>query len=92
MNKTRFAARKTLQDFHWARYLAPLGPIAIGVLSLFLVMTPGEGPAPMLAAHATSVAAKTVAGPSLAAKPAQGRPAPAPAPAARETEQRPSKF
>ena len=91
MNETRFSARKTQQDFHWAWYLAPLGPIAIGVLSLFLVMTPAEGPAPTLAANATQVAAKTVAGTSLAAKPVQGRPAPAPA-ARAETEERPSKF
>jgi len=89
MNQSRFAARKTPRDFHWAWYLAPLGPIAIGVLSLTFVMTADERPAPTLTANATPVVSETVAGPALAAKPVQGRPA---ASAGAETTERPSKF
>ena len=91
MNETRFAARKTQRDFHWAWYLAPLGPIAIGVLSLTLAMAADERPVPTLAANATPVVPETVAGSALAAKLVQGRPAPG-ASAGAETTERPSKF
>ena len=77
MNEIRFAARKTLRDFHWAWYLVPFGSIAIAVLSAILVMMPGEGPAPPLVATAMPIAAKTTAvGPALATQPVAGWPAP----------------
>lgn len=91
MNEARLAARKTQLDFHWAWYLAPLAPVAIGRLGLVLVMTPGEGPAPTLVANQSPIAAKTAVGPALAAKPVQGQPAPA-ARTEAEMKERPSKF
>lgn len=91
MHETRFAARTKQRDFHWAWYLAPLGPVAIVLLGLVLVMTPGERPAPTFAANQTPSAAKTAVGPALAAKPVQGRPAPA-ARTEAEMKEQPSKF
>ena len=78
MNSIRFAARKTPRDFHWAWYLAPFGTIAIALLTAILVMMPGKGPAPTLAATAMPIAAKnTAVGPAPATQPLAGSPAPA---------------
>ena len=98
MNDICFAARKTQRDFHWAWYLVPFGTVAIGLVSAFvllsgvLLMMPGEGPAPTLAANAMPIAAMTTAaGPALATKPVAGWPANAPA-AGTEIEEQPPTF
>ena len=63
MNGIGFTARKK-RDFHWAWYLAPIGTVAIVLLSVIVLravspMMPGEGPAPTLAKNAMPIAAKT---------------------------------
>ena len=70
MNSNLFAARNTPRDFHWAWYLAPLGTIAIALLTEILATMLGEGPAPTLAATAMPIAAKnTAVGPAPATQP-----------------------